>query len=306
RPITLAPEGRGNSRPASGPDSTLIRATAAPRDSERVAYSVEERAMETTLPERSPAWIRSISRSRERTPFAPGPAPGSCTWRVSPSGASTSPRSGSAAYSALATSATVAVASAVTSRSVSRSSGRRSVSLMRIGAPPPGGPLARRPGPPRGSPFRQCAPASASGRGTPVVVSVLVRVLRPVQQRQVLGGDQPGEDRVLDEAGAAVAGELARPAPQPAHPGPVELVADVVELAVELRQRPAQALGGLCRGRHRAHARALPHQHRLGKREDQQPLAVGELHRAHRGLPHRVVRAGDPGELRRVRVDREV
>src|SRR5690625_7628615 len=49
RPITLEPLGRGYSRPASGPDSTRISATAAPRDSERVAYSVEEWAMETTL-----------------------------------------------------------------------------------------------------------------------------------------------------------------------------------------------------------------------------------------------------------------
>ena len=96
RPITLEPVGSGNSRPASGPESTRISATAAPRDSERVAYSVEERAMETTLPERRPAWIRSISRSSERTPFAPAPAPGSWTCRVSPSGTSASPRRGSA------------------------------------------------------------------------------------------------------------------------------------------------------------------------------------------------------------------
>src|SRR5699024_11491236 len=70
--------------------------TAAPRHSDRVAYSVEDLAIETMLPERSPAWIRSTSRSSERTPFAPGPAPGSWTWRVRPSGASASPRSGSA------------------------------------------------------------------------------------------------------------------------------------------------------------------------------------------------------------------
>src|SRR5699024_10003395 len=49
-------------------------------------------------------------------------------------------------YRALATSATVAVASAVTSRSVSRSSGLRKVRLMRIGVPPLVGPLARVPG----------------------------------------------------------------------------------------------------------------------------------------------------------------
>src|SRR5699024_9906099 len=96
RPTTLEPDGSGNSRPASGPESTRSRATAAPRDSDRVAYSVEDLAIETMLPERSPAWIRSTSRSSERTPFAPGPAPGSWTWRVRPSGASASPRSGSA------------------------------------------------------------------------------------------------------------------------------------------------------------------------------------------------------------------
>src|SRR5699024_8117660 len=61
------------------------------------------------------------------------------------SGASTSERSGSAWYRALATSATVAVALAVTSRSVSLSSGLRQVSLMRIGVPPLVGPLARAP-----------------------------------------------------------------------------------------------------------------------------------------------------------------
>src|SRR5699024_1763819 len=295
RPTTLEPDGSGNSRPASGPESTRSRATAAPRDSERVAYSVDDRAIETTLPERSPAWIRSTSRSSERTPFAPGPAPGSWTWRVRPSGASASPRSGSAWYSALATSATVAVASAVTSRSVSRSSGLRSVSLMRIGAPPPGGRLARLPVRPSGAarPVRgrqlvvvPCRSRASSGQAA--AVSVVVRGLGLLQQRQVVGGDQAREDGVLDQASPPVAGELARASAQPAHPEPVELVADVVQLAVELRQLPSQPLRGLCRGGHGAHPGALAHQHRLGEREDQQLLARGELHRAHRRLPHRV------------------
>src|SRR5690606_30005690 len=62
------------------------------------------------------------------------------------------------------------------------------------------------------------------------------------QQREVIRGDEPGCDGVLDRPCPAVDGELSRFPAQAPHTVPVQLVAHVVELAVEPGDGPAESL----------------------------------------------------------------
>ena len=90
-----------------------------------------------------------------------------------------------------------------------------------------------------------------------------------------LAVDEPRLDGVLDEPPPAVGGELVDRAAQPADAELGEAVAEVVELAVELRDRPPEAAGdGAVRRQLVAAVRVA--QRAFGEGEQQQPLLVGE------------------------------
>ena len=102
---------------------------------------------------------------------------------------------------------------------------------------------------------------------------------------------------MLHQGGTPVGGGSGHPAAaQPAHPHPVELLADVVELAVELGQRPAQARRSRRGGGDLGGPGPGPFEHRLGQRQDEQQLGAG--HRSHPdgGLAGGLAHSVDPGE----------
>ena len=94
--------------------------------------------------------------------------------------------------------------------------------------------------------------------------------------RDELGaGDEAGLDGVLDEPAPAVGGQLVDRAAQAADAELGEAVAEVVELAVELRDRPAEPAGDGPVGRQLVVAVRVA-QRALGERQQQQPLLVGQ------------------------------
>ena len=103
---------------------------------------------------------------------------------------------------------------------------------------------------------------------------------------------------MLHQRGAPVGGASRHaPAAQPAHPHPVELLADVVQLAVELGQWPAQACRGGRGGGDLGGSGPRPLEHRLGQRQDEQQLGTGHRGDPDGGLPRGLAHAVDPGEV---------
>ena len=107
---------------------------------------------------------------------------------------------------------------------------------------------------------------------------------RSVEEGEVALGDHPGRQGVLDEAGLAAARQLAGAAVQPARAGIRELLADVVELAVELGDGPAEPLGGIGRARDLAGAGVRAAQEPLAEGDDEQLLVGRHRDPADRGL----------------------
>ena len=92
---------------------------------------------------------------------------------------------------------------------------------------------------------------------------------------ELRAGDQPGLDGVLDEAPPTVRRQLVDRPAQAADAELREAVAEVVELAVELRDRPVEAAGdGPVRRQLVVVVRVA--QRALGERQQQQALLVGE------------------------------
>ena len=102
---------------------------------------------------------------------------------------------------------------------------------------------------------------------------------------------------MLHEGRAPVGGGTLASAAQTAHAHAVQLLADVVQLAVELGERPAQAPGG--RGGRGDLGGAGPHalEHRLGQGQDQEQLRLGHGRHTDRGLARVLTGAGDVGEV---------
>ena len=68
---------------------------------------------------------------------------------------------------------------------------------------------------------------------------------RQIEQREVVDRDEPRRDGVFNKPRPATQRKLAAVAPEPLHPDSIELFAHVVELAPELRDRPAQSCRGI-------------------------------------------------------------
>ena len=105
-----------------------------------------------------------------------------------------------------------------------------------------------------------------------------------IEQCQVVAADHPHRQRVLDEPGAAVRRQLSRRAVQPADALRGELLADVVELAVDAGQTPAQSPGHLLIGGQGGRRPPVAAQRRLGDRHDQPQLVGGHGDTADRGV----------------------
>src|SRR5690606_21323816 len=69
----------------------------------------------------------------------------------------------------------------------------------------------------------------------------------PLEQHEVVAAHEMARDGVFDEARASIGGEFAAPSAQALHADLVELLAHIVELAVEGRERPAESFGRLGR-----------------------------------------------------------
>ncbi len=101
-------------------------------------------------------------------------------------------------------------------------------------------------------------------------------VAAPIEQDEIVGAHEPGRDGVLDEPRTAVRRELAPAAAQPVDADLVELLADVVELAVEGGHAPPESRGRLGRLGTAARPAVGCDEHVLGERDHEQPLARGE------------------------------
>src|SRR5262245_48121912 len=101
---------------------------------------------------------------------------------------------------------------------------------------------------------------------------VLDHVVAAVEQSEIVAADHSDRERVFAEPGPAVRRELPRRAVQPTNPLRGELLADVVELAVDACQPPAEALRDLLVGRERRGRPAIATQGRLGDGDDQAQL----------------------------------
>ena len=126
-----------------------------------------------------------------------------------------------------------------------------------------------------------------------------------VEQREVITADHPHRQRVLHESGPAVRCQLSRCAVQPADALGGELLADVVELAVDAGEPPAQPPRHLLIGRQCGRRATVATQCRLGDGDDQ-----SQLIRRHGDPPDRGVtllrRLGGCRRERRIgHVDRE-
>ena len=101
---------------------------------------------------------------------------------------------------------------------------------------------------------------------------------RPSSKHQVARRHQTGRQRVFDEPGLAVARQPADPAVQSPGACVGQLLADVVQLAVEPGDGPADPRGGGRRGRDLAGARTAAGQRALTQRNHEQLLVRRERH----------------------------
>lgn len=142
-------------------------------------------------------------------------------------------------------------------------------------------------------------------RGIGSLILTIGRRVELIEEREIIGCDEPNGDGVFDEAGAPVAGQLARSPVETVNTDPRQFLADVVEFAIELRRLPPKSSRSVCGRWHSARTTPLGAEDRFCQCDHEQSLVKRERRQPNGGLTRRVRERHRLGEDRFLHVEVE-